>query len=156
MLYLTLKTIHIIAATLFFGTGLGSAFFKIRADMEGDVRNIVFAQNNIVLADWLFTVPSGLLLPMTGIWMATITSTPLTQGWVGWGILLYSFAGICWVPAAVLQIKMHKAAIHAEQTKEKLPPAYYRWSRIWFLLGVPAFGASILAIYIMVAKHWPF
>ena len=36
--YLTLKLIHIVSATVLFGTGLGTAFAMWRADVSGDIR----------------------------------------------------------------------------------------------------------------------
>ncbi len=153
--YLLLKTIHILAATLFFGTGLGSAFFKFRADQSGNIEDIVFAQKNIVLADWLFTIPSGILLPLTGLWMVWYLGIPLTTPWIMAGLGLYALAGLCWVPAAMMQIWMREAALHAQATQTPLPPRYHTWALWWLLLGFPAFGASVWTIYIMVSKRFP-
>ena len=155
MLYLLLKTLHVFAATLFFGTGLGSAFFKFRADQSGKIEDIVFAQKNIVLADWLFTVPSGVLLPLTGFWMVWLLNLPLTTPWILAGFVLYAFAGLCWLPAAWMQIKMRDAAILAQQDQTALPESYHRWTRWWLILGFPAFVAAVWTIYIMVSKRFP-
>lgn len=151
-LYLFLKTIHIIAATMFFGSGMASAFLKWHADRQGDLAQIVFAQRAIVRADWVFTVPSGVLLPATGFWMAWLVGFPMWSGWIAWGIGLYILAGICWLPAAWLQIRMRDVASHALATSSSLPAEYARWSRIWLILGFPAFIASALVIYVMVSK----
>lgn len=156
MLYQILKSIHVIGATMFFGAGMASAFYKFRADQSGKIEDIVFAQKNIVLADWLFTVPSGVIMPVTGIWMALLFNYSLTSGWVFWGILLYVIAGLCWLPAAWLQIRMRDVAITALNEQSALPPEYHRWARIWLILGFPAFLASVWAIYIMVTKQAPF
>jgi len=34
----------------------------------------------------------------------------------------------------------------------ELPPLYHRYKRIWFTLGVPAFGALVIVFYLMVFK----
>src|SRR5690606_40033764 len=53
MEYLLLKWIHIISSTFLFGTGVGSAFYKLMADLGGDQRHIAHTNRNVVLADWL-------------------------------------------------------------------------------------------------------
>ena len=49
--YLLLKVIHILGATLLFGTGLGSAFFMFSAYRSGDMRAIHVTARHVVLAD---------------------------------------------------------------------------------------------------------
>lgn len=155
MTYFYLKVAHVLAMSLFLGAGIASALTKIRADRTGDPRVILFAQNHIVLADWLFTVPSGIALPVTGFWMVHLLGLPWLGSWVGASLLLYATAGLAWLPAAYLQIKMRGAAAHAVETSTPLPDAYHRWNRIWFLLGIPAFVAAMLTVYVMVTKHVP-
>ncbi len=111
MLPLALKAVHILASMLFFGTGLGSVWYKVRADRSGDVNVVAWCQRNIVMADWLFTVPSAVVLPVTGLWMALHFNYPLTRGWILWGVIGYVVAGLFWLPAAVLQIRMRDRAV---------------------------------------------
>src|SRR3990172_9583678 len=94
--YLLLKSIHILSSTLLFGTGLGSAFYKWRADRDGDLGAVVFASKNIVLADWFFTTPAIIVQPVTGLWMAFDAGYPLTSLWIIASIALYVLAGACW------------------------------------------------------------
>lgn len=49
MSYLSLKWIHILSATLLFGTGLGTAFYKYWADLQGDVTELWKHHWNIVM-----------------------------------------------------------------------------------------------------------
>ena len=152
MLYFYIKIAHILSMSLFFGAGLGSALVKIRADRTRDPAVVGFAMRHIVWADWLFTVPSGVALPVTGLWLCLLTGIPWTHGWVAWGIGLYALAGACWLPAAWLQIRMRKCVEQSVRKGRDLPPEYWRWTRIWFGLGVPAFLATMAAIYVMVLK----
>ncbi len=46
-----------------------------------------FAMRHVVLADWLFTVPSDLIMPITGLLM---TGWAWDQAWIQWGIGLYA------------------------------------------------------------------
>lgn len=153
MVALLLKVIHILAAMLFFGTGLGSVFYKFQADRSGDPKVIAWCQRNIVLADWLFTVPSGVVLPVTGIWMALIHRIPLTSGWLFYGILGYTVAGLAWLPAAYLQIRMRDLAVASAESGEALDPAFHRYQRIWLILGAPSFSAAMFTIYLMVMRN---
>ena len=68
MLYEIVKTVHILSATILFGTGLGTAWFMWRADRSGDAASIVATARNVVLADWLFTTPAIILQPLSGLW----------------------------------------------------------------------------------------
>lgn len=156
MLYLVVKTAHILSALLFLGAGLMTAWYKVRADRARDANVIAWYAREIVLADWIFTLPSGVTLPATGLWLASLLGQPLTQGWVALGIACYALAGTLWVPAAWLQLRMRRLAETAARDGSALPPAFHRYNRVWLALGVPAFAVSMLALWIMVAKHAAF
>lgn len=153
MLYLALKATHVLAAMLFLGTGLGSAWYKWRADRSGDLRAIVWAAREIVLADWCFTVPAGVLLPATGLAMARLAGYEILGGWVLWGLLGYAFSGLCWLPAALLQLRMRRAAEAALRDGTALPDQFRADARAWAALGVPSFGAALATVWVMIAKH---
>ncbi len=152
MTYIALKVLHIVAVTLFFGAGLASVVLKLQADRSGDLRNVVFAHRAVVFADWVFTIPSGVLLPLTGAGMVWLFKWPWTSGWVATGIVLYVVAGVTWLPAWFLQFKMLRVAEAALRDGAPLPPEYHRWTRIWAALGFPAFLASVGAMWMMVGK----
>ncbi|HRE31173.1 MAG TPA: DUF2269 family protein, partial [Candidatus Berkiella sp.] len=65
--YLLLKFVHIITATFLFGTGIGTAFFMLMAYLSGNIATIKQITRHVVLADWIFTTPSVILQPITGI-----------------------------------------------------------------------------------------
>lgn len=50
--------LHIVSATVLFGTGIGTAFVVWRAYRSGEVATIAFAARHAVIADWLFTTPA--------------------------------------------------------------------------------------------------
>ncbi|MDH5182099.1 MAG: DUF2269 domain-containing protein [Gammaproteobacteria bacterium] len=150
--YLLLKTLHILSATILFGTGLGSAFYKYMADRSGDIVHIARTNRLVVLADWLFTTPTIILQAVTGILLAQAAGYPLTSHWLMIAIALYLLAGACWLPVVVLQIRMRDMAMHAVNDNTTLPYEYYRYARFWFWLGVPAFLGLVVVFYLMVAK----
>lgn len=156
MLYLSVKTLHVLAATLFLGTGIGSAYYKFRADQSGDLRVVAWAQRAIVTGDLIFIVPAGVLLPATGLWMATDRGWPLTSGFVFWGLLGYAVAGVTWLPAAYLQLRMRRAADEALARGEALPEQFERDRRVWLALGFPSFIAAMTTVYVMVFHNAAF
>ena len=155
MSYTALKTLHILSMVLLFGTGLGSAFYKWMADRSGNVAHIAITNRHVVLADWLFTTPTVILQPVTGLWMAHLAGMPLSTGWIGISLGLYLLAGACWLPVVWLQIRMQRLAEQAVAQRQPLPPAYWRLARCWFWLGVPAFAAMVLVVALMVFKRLP-
>ncbi len=153
MSYLLLKYWHILSAFLLFGTGLGSAFYKWMADRSGNVQHIAITNRHVVFADYLFTTPTVIMQPLTGIWMASLVNLPLTTPWIAISLGLYIFAGCCWLPVVYLQIKMQKIAEQAVAAQTALPSHYWQLTRLWFWLGVPAFLAMLAVVFLMVYKH---
>lgn len=149
---LLLKTIHILSAILLFGTGLGTAFHGMASNLSRDVRAIAVANRNVVIADWLFTTPTVLIQPASGIWLAHLQGWPLSTGWIMWSLALYALAGACWLPVVWLQMRMRRMAERAAAEGTALPPLYHRTFRIWFALGWPAFAAMIAIVALMVLK----
>ncbi len=152
MTYLTLKYIHLLSMVLLFGTGLGSAFYKWMADRSRNVTHIAIVNKHVVMADWLFTTPTVLIQPITGIWMLYLIHIPLTTSWVVISLALYALAGLCWIPVVWLQIRMQKLAQLAVEQKTDLDSQYWRYARIWFYLGIPAFTAMVFIVLLMVMK----
>jgi len=152
MEYELIKWIHILSATLLFGTGLGSAFYKWSADRSGNLQAIGHTSKTVVLADWLFTTPTVIIQPLTGIWLANIMGIPLTEPWLLLTFLLYAIAGACWLPVVWLQIKMRDHSLASLESETKLSATYQRYTRIWFWLGIPAFTAMVGVYILMVFK----
>jgi uncharacterized membrane protein len=163
--YLTLKTLHLLSMVVLFGTGLGSAFYKWMADRdgnkgnknnerdEGGVAHIAATNRHVVLADWLFTTPAILLQPVSGFWMAALAGWPLTTPWIAASLGLYLVAGACWLPVVWLQIRMKNLSADAARRGVPLPAQYWRMTRLWFWLGVPAFAAMMLVTALMTFKY---
>jgi uncharacterized membrane protein len=153
MSYELVKTLHILSMVLLFGTGLGSAFYKWMADRSGNVAHIAITNRHVVLADWIFTTPTVIFQPVSGLWMVHMLHLPLTTPWVMASLALYGLAGACWLPVVWLQIKMRKYSDIAAAENTPLPAVYGQMLRGWFWLGVPAFTAMILVVALMVFKR---
>jgi uncharacterized membrane protein len=152
MAYLWIKVLHVVSATVLFGTGLGIAFFKVTADGSGNVKAMRVVGERVVWADWLFTTPAIVVQAVTGVVLARIAGFPLLSGWVLAAIVLYGLAGACWLPVVWLQIRMRDLARAAEQTETSVGERYWRYARLWFWLGVPAFAAVLAVFALMVLK----
>jgi len=152
MEYLIAKYIHIVSSSLLFGTGLGSAFYKWRADRAGDTASIAFTNRNVVTADWWFTTPSIIIQPLSGIAMILLAGFAWTSPWLLASIALYVIAGACWVPVVKLQVQMRDIADRALAEGTELSSQYTIKARQWFWLGIPAFAAIMVVFYLMIAK----
>ena len=152
MEYLLVKYIHVMSSTLLFGTGLGSAFYMFFTNRSRNVQAIAVVTRRVVWADWLFTTPTAIIQPATGLYLVHLAGMPLSATWIAWSLALFVFAGACWLPVVWLQIRMAAIAERAAADATPLPPRFWRYHRIWTALGFPAFFAFIVIFYLMVAK----
>lgn len=152
MEYLILKWIHIISSTILFGTGIGSAFYMFMANRGKDLHGIYFAARHVVIADWLFTTPAVIIQLVTGIMLVQNLGLNFTDNWILHALILYFFAGACWVPVVWMQIKMRDMARIAVESNTPLPDKYWQYSKYWTILGSLAFPAILVVFYLMVFK----
>ena len=147
--FLAVKWVHILSATLLFGTGLGTAFHMWLAHLSGDAAHIAHAARQTVLADWLFTLPAGIAQPVSGVALIYLAGYDPHEGWLMLAYALYLVAGACWVVVARLQIRIARRLAAGGGPED---PQYRRAMRIWFALGWPAFLALIAVFWLMVAR----
>jgi uncharacterized membrane protein len=152
MEYLALKWVHIVSSTLLFGTGLGSAFYMFFASRTHDPRVVAVVVKYVVIADFLFTTPTMILQPASGLWLVYRAGFDFASTWLVWSIVLYLLAGACWLPVVWMQIRMRDMAAQAAAARAPLPDRYWRYLRIWVALGVVAFVALVLVFFLMVVK----
>lgn len=150
--YLLARWLHILSATVLFGTGIGTAFQMVWAMRTGKVETVHSVASGVVWADWLFTTPAGIVQPLTGLWLIHIAGYSLAEPWLVLTYALYGLAFVCWVPVVHLQIRIRDLAGEALASGQPLPDAARRLYRIWFALGWPAFGALTGVFWLMVAK----
>ena len=151
-LYVLVKIVHIVSATILFGTGLGTAFQMWMAHRGGDVRAIAAVARNVVLADFFFTTPAVIIQPLTGIILVRMTGAPPFAPWLVAAYALYLLAGLCWLPVVWMQLRIRDLAADAARREAALGADYDRLMRWWFALGWPAFAAVIAIFWLMVAQ----
>jgi uncharacterized membrane protein len=150
--YLLLKYLHLIGATVLFGTGAGIAFFMLMAHRTGDAAIIAAVARIVVVADFVFTATAVVAQPVTGIALAWNVGYSLTEGWIILSLILYAVTGAFWLPVVWMQMRMRDLA-HAAVTESRLlPPAYHRFFWTWFVFGFPAFAAVAGILWLMMAR----
>ena len=150
--YLIAKWLHILSSTVLFGTGIGTAFQMVWAMRTRRVETIHSVSSGVVIADWVFTTPAGLIQPLTGIWLVHLMGYSLWESWLVVCYVLFFLALICWLPVVHLQIRIRNLAQEALANDQAPPETMYRLYRLWFALGWPAFGALVAIFWLMIAK----
>lgn len=147
-MYLTVKLIHIISATLLFGTGLGSAFYMFMTYQSGNMNAMAETNRIVVLADLYFTTPTIIIQLLTGLYLLNYLHIEWTSPWSLSVLGLYLFVGACWLPVVWLQIELRNKA-----TQLQKPDTLYKLQmKIWMILGLMAFPAVIILYAFMVYK----
>ncbi len=152
MWYDWIKILHIISASVLFGTGLGTAFYMFYVNRQKNIELIAQATAVVVIADWLFTATSGVIQAVTGFTLVYLKGYSWLNFWIWGSIIGYAIAGICWLPVVWLQMRCRDLAIDAHTNKTALSHQYQQYFRLWCLLGIPAFIALIIVFYLMSNK----
>jgi len=152
MSYDTLIFIHIASVILLLGVGGGSAFYKFMADRSGNLEVIVHTNKMVVLADWLFTTPSAIIQPISGVMLMNLLNISLWTPWLLASVVLYIFAGILWLVAVYLQICMKNMALEAQIQNISLAKEYFKLVKYWTFLGIFSFLSMAGVFVLMVFK----
>ena len=148
VMYLTIKLIHIVSATILFGTGLGSAFYMYMAYRSGNMAAMAETNRIVVIADFVFTTPTVVIQLITGLYLLNHLGIEWTSAWSLTVFALYAFVGACWVPVVWLQIALRNQARLLER-----PDSQYRLQmKIWMVLGMLAFPAVLILYAFMVYR----
>lgn len=156
MEYAVVKWIHILSSTILFGAGVGSAFHLFAATLGRRSTGVHEAARNVVRADNLFTIPTAILQPASGLWLVYLMGTSFATPWIKWSMLLYAAAIGCWLPVVWIQFRLREHAAGAAARSAPLPPVYWRFFAWWVGLGAVAFLAFIGIFWLMVVKTVPF
>jgi uncharacterized membrane protein len=65
-LYLVLKYLHVIGASVLLGTGAGIAFFMLLAHLRREPTIVAGVARIVVIADFIFTATAVVAQPVTG------------------------------------------------------------------------------------------
>ena len=145
--YSLVKLIHIISASLLFGTGIGTAFFMLRAHLSGSPEAMAVTTRNVVLADWIFTTPAIVVQATTGLWLTFKLAIPLGSVWFITVVSLFVLIGVCWIPVVLIQVRIRNIIANGGMASD-----YQKLMKTWVSLGVPAFISILILYFLMVTK----
>lgn len=151
--YLLFKSLHILGVTLFLGNIMVTAWWKNMADRTQHPAVIAYAQRQVTLTDWLFTLPGVILVALAGGQMAYQSMQGATTvKWLVWGQGLFIASGIIWFTVLIpTQIKQAKLAREFHVT-QVIPDHYWRLCKRWNVFGAIAVLLPLLNLYWMVFK----
>lgn len=146
-------TLHLIGVVLFVGNIITAAFWKIRADLTKNPVEIHRAVKNVLLADYLFTMPGLVLIIVSGSIMAASAGTPMWGfNWLMLSLILLAVTGIIWAVLLIpLQLKMIRLSAQCIKSGS-ISRAYQDASRLWAVFGIAATLLPLVILYIMVTK----
>ncbi|TPK95936.1 DUF2269 domain-containing protein [Mesorhizobium sp. B2-4-12] len=147
-----LRWVHVIGATVLFGTGAGIAFFMLMAQRTGRPEIVAHVAGTVVIADAIFTATAVVVQPITGAFLAREIGWPLSQGWIVLSLLLYVATGAFWLPVVWIQMRIRDLARQAARENAPLPDEEKRLFRTWFVCGFPAFAAVLAILWLMVTR----
>jgi uncharacterized membrane protein len=152
MTYPILKLIHIMSATILFGGGVFAALLGTIVFGSRKAKVIAEVGSHIVRVEAYSTILSALAQIITGLWLASIAGFPVSTGWLGWTLMLFCIAALCWITGVWLQHRMVDLSKKAIETNSELPAEYQKLFNNWTLLGLPSTAAMIGIFYLMVFK----
>lgn len=147
-----LRWLHVLGACVLIGTGSGIAFFMLMAHRTREPALIAHTARVVVVADAVFTLSAVIVQPITGYLLAQSIGWSVDEGWIVLSLILYVVIGLCWLPVVWIQFRLRDLSEAACQAGTALPGAYDRYFRAWFLLGIPAFTAILLIVWLMLAR----
>lgn len=149
------KLVHVLSASVLFGSGMGIAFFAWfgyrRAMAVGEIDGLRAVLRLTVVADALFTAPAVLMQLASGVMLVRLNGWSLTSPWAMTVLAMFALVGALWLPVVWIQARMSQAANRAASIAH-LGPAFHNRFALWFVLGVPAFLAVVGIFWLMVAK----
>jgi len=149
------KTAHIVSAAILFGMGLGIAYFcwfgYRNTMLTGDVVSLRAVMQLTVIADACFIAPAVLFQVVSGVVLMKTFGWPLLSAWSLVVFGLFIFVGVCWIPVLVIQILLWRDT-KIVSSAQGLSAQFHRRFQWWFILGVSAFTAILVIVYLMVAK----
>jgi len=107
-LFQFILAIHILAAVIFLGNLITTAFWKVRADRSGNLENMAMTSRAVLLADYVFTGPGIAALLVTGILLAGLSGWERFQEpWLGISLMLLLVTAFIWAGVLIpLQLRL--------------------------------------------------
>jgi uncharacterized membrane protein len=147
--------LRLLGAVIFLGNIITAAFWKIRADIKGDPACIHNTVKNVMLADFIFTLPGLILIFVSGNMMAVQAGYQMSGfNWFTLSLILFSLTGILWL--TVLLPVQRSMIRHSAQSIEVgiITKAYRKASLYWAIFGITATLLPVVIMYFMITKSF--
>lgn len=160
--YLALKLVHILAASLLLGNWATLLIWKASADRSGDPAAVAIVADRVFRIDRKVSGPAAIVAFATGYFIIR----PLGEfggriganGWAVWGLVLFFVAVLAWYfGMRPLEARLADLADAARERNEAAGEDYRRATVLWLLFDAVALAAGIAAAFMMIAKPtvWP-
>lgn len=147
--------LHLLGVVLFVGNIITAAFWKVRADLQRNPALIHSTVKNVMLADYVFTLPGLVLIVVSGIAMAVHAGMPMSgMNWLTLSLILFAVTGVIWL--AVL-IPLQRGMIrHSAECIESgiISKAYRQASLYWAVFGIAATLLPVVILILMITKSF--
>ena len=152
-MYLVWKTIHILSVVLFLGNIVTGIFWKAHADATRDPAVQAHALAGVIRSDRYFTLPSVLVIIVSGVALALMAGLPLLgTDWIALSLAAFGISGLLFgLSIAPLQRRLLEEARGAGGG-EWPSRDYRRMSLRWEIIGVIAILLPLAALALMVLK----
>lgn len=147
--------LHLLGVVLFLGNIITAIFWKVRADLKGNLAVIHSSAKNVMLADYIFTIPGLVLIIVTGNLMAAKAGFPMSGfNWITVSQTLFILSGVIWGTLLIpLQRSMIRHSAKAIETGV-LSKAYKKASLYWLIFGIAATLLPVFVLYMMIYKPY--
>lgn len=145
--------LHVLGAVLLIGNVITAAFWKLKSEAERDLAHLHKIVKNVMLADFMFTLPGILLIIIPGVIMSHQLGYSFTEfTWLTLSLGLFALTGIVWL--LVLLPKQRQMIKESKKSMEEgqLTTGYKKASRVWDIWGTVAIILPLAVLYLMVAK----
>ena len=145
--------LHVLGVVLFLGNIITAAFWKLRAEATRKPEVVHHAVKNVMLADFVFTIPGLVLVTASGMIMA-YEGNLFSSGfnWLLLSVILFGVTGVIWsavlLPLQRAMIRLSEDGIHAGE----LSPAFRQASRRWDYFGIVSTLVPVAVLILMIAK----
>ncbi|AFC75240.1 hypothetical protein RPATATE_0462 [Rickettsia parkeri str. Tate's Hell] len=95
------------------------------ANKTGDLNATVYATRTTI-ADLLFTTPTVIIQPVSGIILVNMLGYNYFDLWLTLTYIGYIIAGSCWLLVVWIQIPLRNMALEALKPRIPLPKKYYK------------------------------
>lgn len=155
MSYEWMKFLHIVGVITLLGNISVTAWWKGMANRTGSLEVIRFAQRQVTLTDYIFTLPGALLIVVAGdlLAFALLDGQLWELEWLNWGRGLFLVVGLLWLLLLIpIQIKQARILKQLPQDGE-IPRQYWQLSLYWNLIGSLTIIFSLGVLYLMITRQ---